>query len=105
MARLLAGREATGRLWPFFDAAMDPERRAFLIKQNSPEPQLPLVPPTEEILDPFNRPRRLLMLQTSVLDIVGTLIGVGDVLICPLQSMGNRELWADCLSIPGHCRS
>jgi hypothetical protein len=47
---------------------MSAERLAFLIKADSPERQLPLTPPKEEIIEPFNPPGRLLMLRGQVLE-------------------------------------
>lgn len=45
-------------------------QRAALIKARSPERDLPLTPPAEPIIDPFNPPGRLLMLRTDLLDSV-----------------------------------
>jgi hypothetical protein len=47
---------------------MPPDRLAFLIKENSLERQLPLTPPTEAVIEPFNPPGRLLMLRRWVLE-------------------------------------
>jgi GT2 family glycosyltransferase len=47
---------------------MPPDRLAFLIKENSPERRLPLTPPAEPVIEPFNPPGRLLMLRSSVLE-------------------------------------
>jgi len=51
---------------------MDAKRLDFLIKGKSPERQLE-DNPTEELIDPFNPPGRLLMLKTEFIDKVGDL--------------------------------
>jgi GT2 family glycosyltransferase len=47
---------------------MHADRLAFLIKEHSPERQLPLAPPSDEVIEPFNPPGRLLMLRGSALE-------------------------------------
>ncbi|WOJ89496.1 glycosyltransferase [Methylocapsa polymorpha] len=49
---------------------MPEERRAALIKAQSPERCLPVNPPNELIIEPFNPPGRLVMLRTQLLDII-----------------------------------
>jgi hypothetical protein len=50
---------------------MNPKSRSDLIKEDDPERGLPLIPPVQGIIDPFNPPGRLMVLRTRVLDIVG----------------------------------
>jgi GT2 family glycosyltransferase len=49
---------------------MPSDRLAFLIKENSPERQLPSTPPSEIVIEPFNPPGRLLMLRRRVLEYI-----------------------------------
>jgi len=46
---------------------LDPKDRDGLIKAHSPERELPVVPPTEPVIDPFNPPGRLMLLRSAML--------------------------------------